>query len=205
MQKEKPQKPIRGGANTNELVTFRFFNITLDNVPFCHKTLSLKLHYRLTSFPTDPTPVEDFQVKWTKVIEIQRTISLDSNQKPVPTYLDVTVYTHSRKGSGKEEIAHGKMDLLMLVKSGKTSETLPLSSNILESVLHFDVEMIGGEAFVEAPPDTKADDCPPLPEIHPIIKNSWFNFKHNPDLIEADANTLVEAAMKPIPKIAIKA
>lgn len=184
----------------SENVTFRFFNLTLDNVPFCHKTLSLKMHFRLNNFPTDPTPVEDFLVKWTNTIEIKRSISRDNSGKPVPSIIDITVFTHTVKGSGKDEIAFGKLDLAQIVRTGKKTMSIPLQSNILESSLRFEIETQGGDSFTEVTNDVKNDDMPRLPVIVPILRNSWFNFKHNPDLIEADANILVEAAMKPVAK-----
>ncbi|KAH0795681.1 hypothetical protein GPJ56_000560 [Histomonas meleagridis] len=186
----------RNIKSSAELVTFLFHNIVLDNVPFCHRTLSLKFHFRLNNFPTDPTPVENFLVKWTRVIEMERTISRDSSGKPTPSIVDVTVYTHSVKGSGKEEIAHGKLDLAQIVRRGNGSTSIQLQSNILESVLRFDVEIRGGESFKEVSNESKQVSSTPLPEIHLYTKNSWFNFKHNPDQIEADANILVEAATK---------
>ena len=182
--------------SSSESVTFLFHNIVLDNVPFCHRTLSLKFHFRLNSFTTLATPVENFLVKWTTVIEMERTISHDSMGKPVPSIVEVTVFTHNVKGRGKEEIAHGKFDLAQIVRHRNATNTIQLQSNILESSLHFDVDIRGGESFTEVTDELKTFTPTPLPEIISYSKNSWFNFKHNPDQLEADANILVAAATK---------
>ena len=186
--------------STKESVIFRFFNITLDNVPFCHKTLSMKFHYGIKSFGTVPTPVEDFLVKWTNTIEFNRAISRDNSGKPMPSIVNVTVSTHTVKGSGKDEVASGKFDLAQIVRTGKRQISVALESKILESKLQFDVETQGGDSFTEIAGRDANADLPPLPVIVPVLKNSWFNFKHNPDMIEADANKLVEAAMQAAPK-----
>lgn len=195
-QKTQPTKVIK--AN-NKMVNFTFYNFSLDNVPFYHKTLSLKMHYRLTTFQTDPTRVENFVVKWTKVIQFSRQINRDALKKPVPSLVDITIYTHSgNKGGGKDEIASGKLDLAQLVRTGKKVMSIPLQSNILESNLSFEIQTSGDDSFFEANTDAKPQETIQLPVIQPIIKNSWFNFKHNPDLIEEDANHLVEAALRPL-------
>ena len=185
-------------ANT-ETVNFRFYNISLDNVPFFHKTLSLKMHFKLNTFQTDPTRVDSFTVRWTKVIEFSRQINRDSMKKAAPSIVEITIYTHSgNKQSRKDEIASGKLDLAQLVRTGKHDISLPLQSNILESNLKFEIEMSGGDSFLEPSNEVKPQETVILPVIQPIIKNSWFNFKHNPDMIEHDANLLVEAALKPV-------
>jgi hypothetical protein len=55
--------------------------------------------------------------------------------------------------------------------------------------------MKGGESFAEAVPDVKAETSVALPVVRPVLKASWFAFKHNPDQIEADANLLAQAAL----------
>ena len=179
-----------------ENVVFRFFNITLDKVPFCHKTLSMKMHHGTKSYATEPTPVEDFLVKWTSAIEITRAISRDSAGKPMPSILNITVYTHTVKGSGKEEVASGKLDLAQVVRTGKKEMSVALESKILESNLNMEIETQGGDSFTEVSARDASEELPPLPVIVPVLKTSWFNFKHNPDMIEADANRLVEAAVQ---------
>lgn len=186
----------KNSKSSAEQVTFIFHNIVLDNVPFCHRTLSLKFHFRLNSFTTLATPVEDFLVKWTTVIEMERAISRDSLGKTVPSIVEVTVFTHSVKGSGKEEIAHGKFDLAQLVKHRNSAHTVQLQSNILESSLRFDVDIRGGESFAEVTDERRPFVPAPLPTVTPFARNSWFNFKHNPDQLEADANRLVAAATR---------
>ena len=45
-------------------VSFRFYDIMVDNVPFCDKKFSLIIHFRYNSFSTDVCPSNDFVVKW---------------------------------------------------------------------------------------------------------------------------------------------
>ena len=193
--KQAPPK-TKVSNSKNQQITFRFSKLCLDNVPFCNKTLSLRFHSKFFSQGTDPTPVEKFSVSWKNTVEIKKNITFDSVGKLLPMDVDVTVLTHSVKGSGKNEIARGKIDLASLARSGVKAGNVQMMSNILESTLSFDVE-IYPDSLVEAQPEQKQIETLELPEIHVIMKNSWFNVKHNPDLIEQDANILVEAALKP--------
>jgi hypothetical protein len=186
----------KGPKPQNDNVTFRLFNLTLTNVPFCHKTLSLRIRLGLGhSLTTDPTPATNFLVEWTSVITFQRSISRDTSGKAIPSIVDIIVLTHSVRGTGRDKIAYGALDLSQLVKTGKGPGSIPLFSGILESSLKFDVEMSGGESLAEPAPDVKAEEYPPLPVIRPVLKNGWFGFNHHPDLIEADANLLVQAVL----------
>jgi hypothetical protein len=186
----------RPKQSQSDNVTFRFFNLTLTNVPFCHKTLSLRIRLGLGHrFTTDPTPVANFLVEWTAVISFQRSISRDTSGRAIPTIVDIIILSHSVRGTGRDKIAYGTLDLAQLVKTGNGRGSVPLLSNILESSVNFDVEMIGGESFAEAVPNVKTDEYRPLPVIRPVLKNGWFPFNHNPDLIEADANLLVQAVL----------
>lgn len=190
MQKEKKViKPL------TEHVTFVFSQIRLDNVPFCHKTLSIKLHFSMNNFSTDPTPVDNFIVQWSKVIEFQRPITKDALGHLQASMIDVYIYTHTVKGSGKEEIATGKFDLANLVKTGAKNFDLPLTSSVLESSLHFELDIKGGKEFIDKQSLTQNQTLPELPKIIVSTKKSWFVFHHNQDTIEADAIHLAEVAM----------
>lgn len=196
----KPPQPSKSksGSQLMRQVSFKFSNLKLDNVPFCSKILSLKFQdSRFSKNTTGSEGVQNFQVKWPQVIEMHKTITRDVSKKLIPLIIDITVYMHPAKGSGKDEIAHGKLDLSQLISKGSNQGSVQLQSNILESTLSFDVEMNGINELVESHTDSKQEEPPDFPEIHPVAKNSWFNMKHNPDLIEQDANLLVEAALKP--------
>jgi hypothetical protein len=101
------------------------------------------------------------------------------------------VFTHTARGADREPVATGTLDLAKLVTARKTSESLRLTSSILDSPLKFKVEMKGGESFAEAVPDVKAETS----VARPVLKASWFAFKHKPDQIEADANVLAQAGL----------
>ncbi|OHT12029.1 hypothetical protein TRFO_18214 [Tritrichomonas foetus] len=197
MSSSKPPQSTKTKTSTkSQQITFRFSKLCLDNVPFCHKTLSLKFHSKFFNQGTNPTPVDNFTVQWINTIEIKKNITCDASGKLLPANVDLTVFTHTVKGSGKDEVAYGVLDLSQLARSGSKSGSVQMRSSILESTLTFEIEMVG-DSFIEAHKETKQEELPKLPEIIPISKNSWFNMKHNPDLIEQDANMLVEAALKP--------
>ena len=190
MSKQKTvPKPI------TDNVTFIFSDITLDNVPFCHKTLSIKMHYSMNNFATEPTPVDNFVVQWSKVLELSRPITKDALGHVTSSFIDVFVYTHTVKGSGKEEVATGKIDLAQLVRQGVKHFDLPLTSNVLESSLHFNVEIKNGRNFLEKASVVEQSQPPVLPKIIVSTKKSWFFFHHNQDSIESDAQKLAEIAM----------
>jgi hypothetical protein len=184
---------------SRETVEFRFSSITLDNVPFCHKTLSLRIQVRLTTHETDPTPVENFVVRWTKPIQFQRALSRDSSGKLVPSVVDVEVASYNVTGTNnRQQVANGKIDLAQLTRNRRDTVSIPLQSKLLGSTLRFDCEIKGGDCFIESANEAKPGEMPRLPAIGPVSRNSWFHFKHNPDQIDADANLLVEAASRPI-------
>lgn len=190
MSKEKKTlKPV------TEYVTFTFSHITLDNVPFCHKTLSIKMHYSMNNFSTDPTPVDNFVVQWSKVIEFQRPISKDTLGHLTSSMIDVYIYTHTVKGSGKEQIATGKFDLSNLVQTGAKHYDLQLSSSVLESCLHFNIDIKGGKDFIEKQADLQNQENVKLPKIIVSSKKGWFTFHHNQDTIESDAIHLAEMSI----------
>ncbi|KAK8861182.1 hypothetical protein M9Y10_012877 [Tritrichomonas musculus] len=192
----KPPQQSKSKPATQQ-VTFKFSNLRLNNVPFYSKNISLKFQdSRFSKNNTSSEPVNNFQVVWTQAIEMHKNITRDSSNKLIPSIIDITVYMHPPKGGGKDEIAHGKLDLAQLVVKGNGDGSVELQSIILESSLSFHVDMTGISELVEVHNDAKPDDLPVFPEIHPVAKNSWFNMKHNPDLIEQDANLLVEAALK---------
>lgn len=193
----KPPQQSKSKLPMTQQVTFKFSNLSLNNVPFCSKIISLKFQdSRFSKNNTSSEPVNNFQVVWPQAIEIHKNITRDASKKLIPSIIDITVYMHPAKGSGKDEIAHGKLDLAQLVVKGNGDGSVQLQSIILESSLSFHVDMVGISELVEVHTDTKPEELPDFPEIHPVAKNSWFNMKHNPDLIEQDANLLVEAALK---------
>ncbi|EAY18265.1 hypothetical protein TVAG_253770 [Trichomonas vaginalis G3] len=190
MSKEK--KSLK---SVTEQITFTFSQLTLDNVPFCHKTLSIKMHFSMNNFATDPTPVDNFIVQWSKVIELTRPITKDTLGHLTSSIIDVYVYTHTVKGSGKEEIATGKFDLSNLVRTGAKTFDLPLTSSVLESSLHFNVDIKGGKDFFDKQFDLQNQELAPLPKIIVSSKKSWFVFHHNQDTIESDAIHLADVSM----------
>ena len=180
-----------------ENVTFVFSDIRLDNVPFCHKTLSIRMKYSMNAIATEPTPVDNFDVQWTKSIEFTRPITKDALGHINSSMVDVFVYTHTVKGSGKEEIATGKFDLAPIVRNGMKHFDFPLQSNVLESNLHFNIEIKNGRSFLEKPVEEEEIEPPVLPKIIISTKKSWFTFNHNQDSIEADALKLADLSMVP--------
>ena len=184
----------KNSKNNNKNITFIFSNILLDNVPFCHKTLSVKLHYSMNSFSTDPTPVDNFTVQWSKSLEIQKSLTQDTFGQYISCLIDVFVYTHTVQGSGKEEIAIGKLDLSQLVKLNPKNFKLPLTSKILESNLYFDIEIKGNIIFPEPINPINNNLINKFPNIIVSNKKSWFNFPQTLDRIEIEANKLVEAS-----------
>ena len=192
MSKQKLSvKPI------TEAVTFTFSDIRLDNVPFCHKTLSIRIKFSMNACSTEPTPVDNFDVQWSKPLVFTRSISKDALGHINTSMIDVFVYTHTVKGSGKEEVATGKIDLAPIVKNGLKHFDLPLQSNVLESNLHFDITIQNGHKFLEKNIDEEVMDPPHLPKIIISTKKSWFTFNHNQDSIEADAMKLADLSMMP--------
>jgi len=187
----------------NDQVFFVFSNIILNSVPFCHKTLSIRLH-SMGNYTTEPTPVDNFCVQWSKSIDFQRNITQDSFGNISPCIIDVYVYTHNVKGSGKEEIAVGKLDLATIVKSKLKSFSLPLSSKILESHLSFDIEMRGAFNNTDLNSDEMGDQEPKLPNIIVSTKKSWFAYPQSQDHIEADACMLANLSMNNPPKGSLK-
>lgn len=187
---------VKSSKTPTEVVTFTFRNITLNNVPFCHKTLSVKIHVSMNNnFQTEPTPVDNFIVQWTKTIEFTRQMNRDALGHLSPLTADVFVYTHTVKGSGKGEIANGKIDLTHIVRNGMKHIELPLTSIVLESNLCFDVEIKGGASFVEKQQETDISKLPQLPNILISSRRSWFTFRHNQDSVESDACRLADVAM----------
>lgn len=189
MSSSKRQK---GGLGEN--VIFKFYNITLDKVPFCHKMLSVRMTCRLSRYSTEQKAVEEFLVNWSKAIEIKRMMMHDATGKIVPTIIDVNILAHQVRGSGVDEVAYGKFDLAQILRQAKKSLCVPLQSNILDSNLRFEIETLGGDSFVEVADADEFVDEEPLPVIPVYQTEGWFSFHHNAEAIEADSVMLVKAA-----------
>lgn len=178
----------------SENVVFKFFNITLDKVPFCHKMLSVRMSCRLSKYSTEQKAAEEFLVSWSKAIEIKRLMTHDTTGKIVPTIVDVIILAHAARGSGIDEVAYGKFDLAQILRQAKKSLCVPLQSNILDSNLRFEIEMLGGDNFVEVFSPERFDEEEPLPVIPVYQTDGWFSFHHNAEAIEMDSRMLVKAA-----------
>ena len=176
-------------------VQFRFFNISVDNIPFCNKYFSLKLHFRYNSFSTDFAPTKEFSVIWHNLLEFQYLVTRDISGHAALVSLDFTLYSSNDfKGSGKEEIATAKYDASSILKHGLKKVTIPLTSSILESKLTMDVEANGGEIFFEIPPTQEKQQTENFPKVITRIKNGWHSYQHNMEQIDIDTNALIAAA-----------
>ena len=184
----------RQKSGLSENVVFKFYNITLDKVPFCHKTLSVRMMCRLNRYSTEQKAAEDFRVNWSKAIEIKRLMTHDTAGKIVPTIIDVLVLAHQVRGSGVDEVAYGKFDLAQILRQAKKHLCVPLQSNILDSNLRFEIETLGGDSFVEVAVQDEFEDEEPLPVIPVYQTEGWFSFHHNVEAIEADSTMLVKVA-----------
>lgn len=174
-------------------VQFRFFNITVDNVPFCDKSFSLKVHFRYHTFPTEVERPVDFKVVWANLIEFNILITRDTNSKAAPVFLDFTLLMADNKGGGADVIASAKFDIAEVLRKGLRKLTIPLLSSVLESNLSMDVETNGGEMFYDVPAEKTEVIQENLPVITPRIKNGWLNYQHNTDLVDMDAEEMVKA------------
>lgn len=176
-------------------VSFCLKNFTLDNVPFCHKTFSIKFHIPSFNHKLYPTPVDNFSVQWTKAIEFQRSINKDPLGNIIPLIADIIVFTHNVKGSGKEQIASGKVDFTNLVINDIHRYSILLSSSVLESVLRFDIDTKGAEQFIDINSSIKMEVPAALPSILVFSRKSWFVFRHNQESSESDACKLADVSL----------
>ena len=176
-------------------VQFRFYNISVDNIPFCNKYFSLKLHFRYNSFSTDFSPAKEFSVSWHTLLEFQYLVTKDVSGHASLLPLDFTLYSSDdSKGGGKEEIATAKYDGSIILKNGLKKVTIPLQSTILESKLTMDIDVNGGEIFFEIPQVQEKTEQENLPKVITRIKNGWHPYQHNTEQIDNDANILIAAA-----------
>jgi hypothetical protein len=190
---------LRGSkSKATETVDFTFSDITLDKVPFCHKTFSLSLRYRVTKYLLDPTPVENFCVRWSKRVQFQRCVTRDSSGTFLPSIVDLRIDSHAVSGTAqRSRIGSGKIDLTHLQKTGSGKVSIPVQSPILESSLQFEVAVMFGDSMIIPSADSSPTEGVELPIVKTFVKNSWFSFKSNPDLIDQDALALVEASIRP--------
>jgi hypothetical protein len=190
---------LRGSkSRAGETVDFIFSDITLDKVPFCHKTFSLYFRYRVTKYLLDPTPVENFCVRWSKRVQFQRCVTRDSSGGFLPSIVELRIDSHAVSGTAqRSRIGSGKIDLAQLQRTGSGRVSVPVQSPILESSLQFEVAVMLGDSLVTSSVDSSPVEAVELPVVRPFLKNSWFSFKSNPELIDQDALTLVEASIRP--------
>ena len=182
-------------TNDKSNVQFRFYNISVDNIPFCNKHFSLKLHLRYNNLPTDFAPAKEFSVNWHTLLEFQYLVTRDVSGHASLLALDFTLYSSDdEKGGGKEEIATAKYDASIILRNGLKKVTIPLQSSILESKLTMDVDVNGGEIFFEMPQTPEKIEEENLPKVITRIKNGWHPYQHNIEQIEIDANALIAAA-----------
>jgi hypothetical protein len=186
----RPQK-------TAETVDFVFSQIFLDKVPFCHKTFSLRMRFRFAKFLLDPTPVENFCVRWSKRIQIQRFVTRDSSGNLSTAFADFRIDKHAVSGKAqRSQVGVGKIDLGQLAKNGSGRVSIPVQSQILEGCLQFDVAVMAGDAPIAPSSDSGPVEPLQLPVVKPFFKSSWFSFKSTPDLVDQDAQALVEASTR---------
>jgi hypothetical protein len=180
-----------------ETIDFAFSDILLDKVPFCYKTFSLRFRYRITKILTDPTPVENFCVRWSKRIQFQRSLTRDISGSLLPSVVDVRVFTHAVSGKAqRNQIGSAKIDLAQLATGGSGPVAIPIQSSILETSLQFNVAVTAGDAPVGPLTGTEPAELPDIPVIRVFARHSWFSFKNNPDLIDQEALALAEASTK---------
>jgi hypothetical protein len=180
-----------------ETIDFAFSDIVLDKVPFCYKTFSLRFRYRITKILTDPTPVENFCVRWSKRIQFQRSLTRDISGSLLPSVVGVRVFSHAVSGKAqRSEIGSGKIDLAQLATSGSGPVSIPIQSQILESCLQFTVAVTAGDAPVGPLAEAEPAEPPEIPVIRTFSRHSWFAFKSNPDLIDQEALALAEASIR---------
>ncbi|EAY17756.1 hypothetical protein TVAG_015850 [Trichomonas vaginalis G3] len=176
-------------------VSFRFFNIVVDNVPFCEKQLNLKVHMRYKTFETEMVRPYDFKLTWANLIEFVVLISRDQSGHATPIVMDFTLFMSDLKGTGRNEIAFAKFDICDVLRKGLRKINIRLQSTILESNLFMDVETNGGEMFYEVPEEAENHPIDNIPNIEIRRRIGWLRYQYNTDAIDLDAEELANASI----------
>jgi hypothetical protein len=184
----------------NEDVVFRLSNLTLENVPFSSKKVSVRFQRYVTDLlSTRPADVDESgHVHWPDPAPFQDHLSraVDTGRFLTRT-VNVFVSVHdSQRGSRQDTMAGGKLDLAQLANDGSGPVAFPLQSELLLSPFRFDAEVLVGNVRAERV-QKPAVNREKLPEITPVLLTGTFRFKHSPKEIEADAYLLMAAAKQP--------
>jgi hypothetical protein len=184
----------------NEEVIFRLSNLTLENVPFSSKKVSVRFHrYLANLFATRPADIDETgTVRWPDPAPFQDHLSRSVDfGRFVTRSVDVFVSVHEiQRVNRQEDIADGKLDLAQLASDGSGPVEFPLQSQLLLSPLRFDLEVLVGGVRVDAK-SKPVVNREKLPEITPVLLTGIFRFKHTPEQMDEDTNLLISAAKTP--------